>query len=84
MLLLKSTTNDALRLTIPFIFVTTHQQEVLLLTACIAFALAAPQRTEAEAEIVAQDSNIDPDGSYQYRYANISNVLIINTFNWVQ
>lgn len=38
------------------------------MTACLAACLAAPQRTEAEAEIIAQDSNIDPDGSYQYRY----------------
>lgn len=48
--------------------------EVLLLTACITIALAAPQRTEAEAEIVAQDSNIDPDGSYQYSYETANGI----------
>uniref|UniRef100_A0A023EGF7 Putative pupal cuticle protein 78e n=2 Tax=Aedes albopictus TaxID=7160 RepID=A0A023EGF7_AEDAL len=48
--------------------------EVLLVTACMAIALAAPQRTEAEAEIVAQDSNIDPDGSYQYSYETANGI----------
>ncbi|XP_055548304.1 endocuticle structural glycoprotein ABD-4 [Wyeomyia smithii] len=45
-----------------------------LLTACVAATLAAPQRTEAEAEIVAQDSNIDPDGSYQYSYETANGI----------
>ncbi|XP_029708854.1 endocuticle structural glycoprotein ABD-4 [Aedes albopictus] len=48
--------------------------EVLLVTVCMAMALAAPQRTEAEAEIVAQDSNIDPDGSYQYSYETANGI----------
>lgn len=48
--------------------------ELLLLTACLAIALAAPQRTEAEAEIVSQDSNIDPDGSYQYSYETANGI----------
>ncbi|XP_062547383.1 endocuticle structural glycoprotein ABD-4-like [Armigeres subalbatus] len=48
--------------------------EVLLITTCLALAVAAPQRTEAEAEIVSQDSNIDPDGSYQYSYETANGI----------
>lgn len=48
--------------------------ELLLVTACLAACLAAPQRTEAEAEIIAQDSNIDPDGSYQYSYETANGI----------
>ncbi|XP_065077655.1 endocuticle structural glycoprotein ABD-4-like [Ochlerotatus camptorhynchus] len=48
--------------------------EVLLLTVCLAAALAAPQRSDAEAEIVSQDSNIDPDGSYQYSYETANGI----------
>ncbi|XP_058814737.1 endocuticle structural glycoprotein ABD-4 isoform X2 [Topomyia yanbarensis] len=47
---------------------------LLILAVCIAVSHAAPQRTEAESEIVAQDSNIDPDGSYQYSYETANGI----------
>ncbi|XP_055642365.1 endocuticle structural glycoprotein ABD-4-like [Toxorhynchites rutilus septentrionalis] len=48
--------------------------EVLLLATCIAATIAAPQRPDAEAEIISQDSNIDPDGSYQYSYETANGI----------
>ncbi|XP_053691647.1 endocuticle structural glycoprotein ABD-4-like [Sabethes cyaneus] len=48
--------------------------KLIILMACMSAAFAAPQRTEAEAEIVAQDSNIDPDGSYQYSYETANGI----------
>ncbi|XP_055597791.1 endocuticle structural glycoprotein ABD-4-like [Uranotaenia lowii] len=48
--------------------------ELLLLTVLVATALAAPQRTEAEAEIISQDNNIEPDGNYQYSYETANGI----------
>ncbi|XP_055596637.1 endocuticle structural glycoprotein ABD-4-like [Uranotaenia lowii] len=48
--------------------------ELLLLTTLVAAALAAPQRTEAEAEIISQDNNIEPDGNYQYSYETANGI----------
>ncbi|ETN59974.1 cuticular protein 75, RR-1 family [Anopheles darlingi] len=48
--------------------------EICLLAACVALSLAAPQRSDAEAEILKQDNNIDPDGQYEYSYETANGI----------
>uniref|UniRef100_A0A182PFJ0 Uncharacterized protein n=1 Tax=Anopheles epiroticus TaxID=199890 RepID=A0A182PFJ0_9DIPT len=48
--------------------------EIVLLLACAVLSLAAPQRPDAEAEILQQDNNIDPDGQYQYSYETANGI----------
>ncbi|XP_055387468.1 endocuticle structural glycoprotein ABD-4-like [Condylostylus longicornis] len=42
--------------------------EILLITIFVAVTIAAPQKSDKDAQIISQDSNIEPDGSYQYSY----------------
>ncbi|XP_050082882.1 endocuticle structural glycoprotein ABD-4-like [Anopheles aquasalis] len=48
--------------------------EICLLAACVTLSLAAPQRSDAEAEILKQDNNIDPDGQYEYSYETANGI----------
>ncbi|XP_052893146.1 endocuticle structural glycoprotein ABD-4-like [Anopheles moucheti] len=48
--------------------------EIVLLFACASLALAAPQRSDAEAEILQQENNIDPDGTYEYSYETANGI----------
>ncbi|EAA14421.4 endocuticle structural glycoprotein ABD-4-like [Anopheles arabiensis] len=48
--------------------------EIVLLLACATLALSAPQRSDAEAEILQQDNNIEPDGQYQYSYETANGI----------
>uniref|UniRef100_A0A182WGU1 Uncharacterized protein n=1 Tax=Anopheles minimus TaxID=112268 RepID=A0A182WGU1_9DIPT len=48
--------------------------EIVLLFACASVALAAPQRSDAEAEIIQQENNIEPDGEYKYSYETANGI----------
>ncbi|NJI29906.1 endocuticle structural glycoprotein ABD-4-like [Anopheles albimanus] len=48
--------------------------EICLLAVCVTLSLAAPQRSDAEAEILKQDNNIDPDGQYEYSYETANGI----------
>ncbi|XP_052863992.1 LOW QUALITY PROTEIN: endocuticle structural glycoprotein ABD-4-like [Anopheles cruzii] len=45
-----------------------------LLAAIATLAVAAPQKSDAEAEILQQDNNIDPDGAYEYSYETANGI----------
>uniref|UniRef100_A0A182JMG3 Uncharacterized protein n=1 Tax=Anopheles atroparvus TaxID=41427 RepID=A0A182JMG3_ANOAO len=48
--------------------------EIFLLVVCATLTLAAPQKSDAEAEIIQQDNNIEPDGTYQYSYETANGI----------